>query len=160
MLPFVQPFRDNDFIYFSDIKLHENKKAISDCNHCLKLEPKNIKALLRKSKAFLNSDQRRDAYKTYQEIISIEPNNSTARNAMIDLEKQLTDLPPKNAFRMKIEEIDDEIDFSELIVPNQIKERKMPRNIFKNVAVKKPTPAIIEPNNYVKQGIYIEEIYD
>lgn len=113
---------------------------------------------MRKSKAFLKNDQRRDAYKTYQEIISIEPNNSTAKNAINDLEKQLTDLPPKNAFRMKIEEIDDEIDFSELIVPNQIKERKMPKNMFNNVRDRKPP--IIDSNNYVKEGIYIEEIYD
>lgn len=80
-----------------------------------------------------------------------------AKNAIKDLEKQLTDLPPKNAFRMKIEEINEEIDFSELIVPNKIKERKMPGNIFKNIGVKKPTS---NSENYVKQGIFIEEIYD
>lgn len=146
------------FFDFSDIKIHENKKAIGDCNNCLLLEPKNLKALLRKAQAFLNNDQRRDAYKIYQEIIFIEPNNAIAKNAIKDLEAQLKDLPPKNAFRMKIEEFNDEIDFSELIVPNKIKDRKMPGGLFKNGGVKKlPT---IDSNNYVKEGIFIEEIYD
>lgn len=147
-----------EFLYFSDIKIHENKKAIADCNNCLILEPKNIKALLRKAQAFLNNDQRRDAYTIYQEVIVIESNNSIAINAIKDLESQLKDLPPKNAFRMKIEEINDEIDFSELIVPNKIKERKMPGGLFKNAGVKK-LPSI-DSNNYVKEGIFIEEIYD
>lgn len=88
----------------------------------------------------------------------IESNNSIAINAIKDLESQLKDLPPKNAFRMKIEEINDEIDFSELIVPNKIKERKMPGGLLKNAGVKKLP--IIDSNNYVKEGIFIEEIYD
>lgn len=118
---------------FSDLKIYEDKKAIADCNKCLVLEPNNIKALLRKAQAFLNNDQQIDAYKTYQQVILIEPNNSISKNAIRVLEKQIKDLPPKNAIRMKIEEIHDEIDFSELIVPNKIKDRKMPRGFFKNI---------------------------
>lgn len=35
----------------------DNKKAIGDCNDCLVLEPKNVKALLRKGQALMNEFQ-------------------------------------------------------------------------------------------------------
>lgn len=117
--------------YFLDIKIYEDKKAIVDCNKCLVLEPNNIKALLRKAQALLNDDQPRDAYKTYQQIILIEPNNSKIKNSIKVLEKQIKYLPPKNAIRMNIKEIHNEIDFSELIIPNIINNRKMPAGSLK-----------------------------
>lgn len=44
----------------SDIKLFHFKEAIADCDECLKFEPENIKALLRKGQALCSNDKRRE----------------------------------------------------------------------------------------------------
>lgn len=42
------------------MKLNDFQKCIEDCDKCLELDSRNIKALLRKAQALLNLDKRRD----------------------------------------------------------------------------------------------------
>ena len=79
-------------------------KAISDANECLKIEPKNIKALIRKGQAFVGEKLFSQAYDTFEKVLDIDGSNQIAHQEMFKLRKKI---PPKNAFRMKIEEVED-----------------------------------------------------
>lgn len=78
-------------------------KVIADVNECLIMEPKNLKALIRKGQAFVGQDMLQQACDTFEKVLDIDDTNETAHNALVDLRKKL---PLRNAFRMKIEEID------------------------------------------------------
>ncbi|XP_055716006.1 sperm-associated antigen 1 [Phlebotomus papatasi] len=110
----------------ANIKLNRFKEAIEDCDECLKLEPKNLKALLRKAQALQLDDCKRSAYEVLQEILEIDPENSSALKSIAKLKQEIP-LPPKGAFRMKIEQIpeESEVDLSKLIVPNKIVKSKI-----------------------------------
>lgn len=99
---------------------------MEDCDECLKLEPTNIKALLRKAQALQFDDCKRSAYEVLQEILEIDPENPSALKSIAKLKQEIP-LPPKGAFRMKIEEIpeESEVDLSKLIVPNKIVKSKI-----------------------------------
>ena len=79
-------------------------KVISDTNECLKIEPMNIKALIRKGQAFIGENMLREACDTFEKVIDIDYTNQTAHVTLMDLRKKL---PSRNVFRMKIEEVDD-----------------------------------------------------
>lgn len=79
-------------------------KVISDTNECLKMEPQNIKALLRKAQAFEAQQMYSEAFDTFEKVLDIDSSNQTASTEMATLRKKL---PPRNAFRMTIEEVDD-----------------------------------------------------
>lgn len=49
-------------VYLIDLKLGESKNAITDCNNCLKIDPENIKALLRKAQCHLQLDDKQNVY--------------------------------------------------------------------------------------------------
>jgi tetratricopeptide (TPR) repeat protein len=95
-------------------------KALSDVNECLKFEPNNVKALLRKAQAFLGENQLREALDVYERVLEIENENQIAKFEVENLRRKV---PPKNAFRMKIEEINDSDD---------VKEEKIPKKLVKN----------------------------
>ena len=60
------------------LKLGEFEKSEKDCKVCLKLDPKNVKALLRR--AYIRAIQGRlpEALEDYQNVLRLEPNNKQA----------------------------------------------------------------------------------
>lgn len=69
------------------------------------MEPNNVKALLRKGQAFLGQKMLSEASDTFEKVLDIDATNQTALTELAELRLKL---PPKNAFRMTIEEIEDE----------------------------------------------------
>lgn len=92
-----------DFI-FADLKQKKFLKALGDTNDCLRIEPGNIKALLRKAQALQGEKMLAEAFDTYEKILEFDKDNSTAKSEIQNLRGKI---PPRNAFRMKIEDVSD-----------------------------------------------------
>uniref|UniRef100_A0A182K5A7 Sperm-associated antigen 1 n=1 Tax=Anopheles christyi TaxID=43041 RepID=A0A182K5A7_9DIPT len=140
------------------IKLQRYTEAIADCNQCLALEPKNVKALLRKAQALTSTDKRREAYKTYCDVLRLESTNPVAISNTAKLRRQLPDLPPPNAVRLTIEEVGNaqaEIDFRELIRPKKITKDKFPQAIKQ---LKKDSVSLIRQQAQVQKEQDTEEM--
>lgn len=69
------------------------------------MEPSNVKALLRKAQAFAGQKMLPEAFDTFNKVLDIDATNQIAQNEVAELRKKL---PLQNAFRMKIEEVDDD----------------------------------------------------
>lgn len=69
------------------------------------MEPENVKALTRKAQAFIGQKMFSEAYDTFLRVVDIDSTNQIALNELTELKKKL---PMQNAFRMKIEEINDD----------------------------------------------------
>lgn len=78
-------------------------KVIADTNECLRMEPLNLKALIRKGQAFIGMDMLVEAYDTFEKVLQIDATNQFAQSEIIKLQKKI---PQKNSFRMTITEID------------------------------------------------------
>lgn len=89
---------------FSDLKLKNYIRVISDTNECLQLEPNNVKALLRKAQAFLGQEMTIQAYETFDKVLQIDSTNQTAQQEIIKLHSKM---PQRKSIRMKIEEVDE-----------------------------------------------------
>lgn len=89
------------------------------------MEPKNIKALLRKAQAFLGQNMLTEAHDTFEKILQIDASNETAQKEILLLKKKM---PAKNSFRMKIEEIEEVKEESKEIKEKsaEIKKNKKP----------------------------------
>ncbi|XP_058462379.1 sperm-associated antigen 1 [Malaya genurostris] len=113
------------------IKLARFPESISDCDDCLKLEPDNVKALLRKAEALTMDDKRRAAYQVYCQVLGIDCSNSVALKKVDDLRGQLPDLPPPNATQIMVEDVRNEgdssdEDFAALVRPKKITKDRLP----------------------------------
>ncbi|ALC46435.1 CG18472 [Drosophila busckii] len=86
------------------IKLQKYTEAIADCEACLKLEPANVKALLRLAEANYAQGRRRESNDAYRRVLEHDPDNSVALKALEQLRSQLGELAPAHATRMIIEE--------------------------------------------------------
>lgn len=65
-----------------DLKLKKMHEAINDCDECLRLDPNNVKAMLRKCEALIAINKKNDAYTIYSQILRIDPSNSVAKTAL------------------------------------------------------------------------------
>lgn len=117
-------------------------KVISDTNECLRIEPNNVKALLRKGQAFLGQKMLSEAFDTFEKVLGIDATNQAALTELADLRLKL---PPKNAFRMTIEEIEDEK--PQKSVNNIVKSEKLELpdsthvpSMVRNIVIDEPTP--------------------
>ncbi|XP_034116163.1 sperm-associated antigen 1 [Drosophila albomicans] len=127
------------------IKLQNYLAAIDDCEGCLKLEPDNVKALLRLADSNFAHGRRRESHDIYQRVLNVDPNNANALKALEQLRAQLGELAPAHATRMIIEELPvekpkpkaqvkpiakptkpaKEYDLAELVKPNRVVKSKM-----------------------------------
>ncbi|TDG49962.1 hypothetical protein AWZ03_003472 [Drosophila navojoa] len=89
----------------SYLKLNNYLLAIKDCEACLRLEPDNVKALLRLADANYSQGYRRESYGIYQRVLELEPNNISAKKSLEQLRQQVGELAPAHATRMVIEEL-------------------------------------------------------
>lgn len=71
-------------------------KAIADCNECLKLDPDNVKAMIRKAQAFVELMSYNEAYDTFEKVLIVDPNSQIAKNEIEQMKKKM---PPRHAFR-------------------------------------------------------------
>lgn len=118
---------------------------ISDTNECLKMESNNIKALLRKGQAFVGQNMYNEAYDTFEKVLVIDGSNEIAQREIAEVKKKM---PPRNAFRMKIEEVDNvEIKrvkkipskSEKLELPDDVHDVQLPKMV-QNIIIDKPTP--------------------
>lgn len=65
-----------------DLKQKKYVECMKDCDECLQLEPKNVKAMLRKCEALLAMEQKNEAYKLYSFILKVDPGNAVAKKAL------------------------------------------------------------------------------
>lgn len=115
---------------------------ISDTNECLRMEPNNVKALLRKGQAFLAQKMLSEAFDTYQKVLDTDATNQAALTEMAELRLKL---PPKNAFRMTIEEVEDEEPPKHVKRVTKSEKLDIPEsthvpNLVRNIVVEEATP--------------------
>lgn len=106
------------------------------------MEPKNVKALLRKGQAFLGQKMLSEAFDTYEKVLDIDATNQTALTEMAELRLKL---PPKNAFRMTIEEVEDEKPPQQAKKVAKSEKLEIPEsthvpNLVRNIVVEEATP--------------------
>ncbi|XP_030573541.1 sperm-associated antigen 1 isoform X2 [Drosophila novamexicana] len=126
--------------------------AIDDCEACLRLEPDNVKALLRLADANYGQGRRRESYGFYQRVLALEPNNISAKKALDELRQQLGELAPAHATRMIIEELQSE----KAAADNKPKTQAKPQP--KQVQSEKPPKdydlaELVKPNRVIKSKI-------
>ncbi|XP_055524806.1 sperm-associated antigen 1 [Wyeomyia smithii] len=115
------------------IKQTRYTEAIADCDSCLKLEPNNLKALLRKGEALFSSRRNREAYQIYCRVLLLDATNAIAVKRINIIQQQIFDLPPVNAHQIIIEDVrndaNEENDYAALIKPKKITKDKLPNAI-------------------------------
>ena len=63
-------------------KLMEFQRAIDDCDKCAKLDPKFVKAYIRKGAALIAMKEWGKAQSAYEHVLSIDPSNGEAREGL------------------------------------------------------------------------------
>ena len=67
----------------ASLKMGLKEKAIEDCNEALELNPKYVKALLRRAQTFEDTDKPHEAMKDFEKILELDPGNKEARMAVM-----------------------------------------------------------------------------
>ncbi|XP_042320943.1 sperm-associated antigen 1 isoform X2 [Sceloporus undulatus] len=73
----------------AEIKLQNWHVAVHDCETVLKMDPGNIKALLRRATAYNNLQNFKAAAEDLKKVLQMEPENVTAKKKLSDIEKNL-----------------------------------------------------------------------
>jgi len=71
------------------LKLAQAEKALADCDKCLELDPKYVKAHFRRGVALLELDRFVDACKAFRTTLDLDPKNAQAKSSMMLAEKKL-----------------------------------------------------------------------
>ncbi len=80
---YVATFKFVFFLLFAGIKLGQFTGAVEDCTKVLKLEPENIKALLRRGTARKSLKEFVAAKEDLEAVLKAEPNNKQAKVKLI-----------------------------------------------------------------------------
>ncbi|XP_001605436.3 sperm-associated antigen 1 [Nasonia vitripennis] len=99
---------DGDFNAYNNramthIKLKNYDKAVMDCNSVLSIDFENVKALLRRGRAYELLDKKAEALEDYEAVLRLEPENKIALAAVGKLRKD----DDSRRVRLTIEEIYD-----------------------------------------------------
>lgn len=142
------------------------------------MEPGNIKSLTRKGQAFVGEKMFSEAYDTFEKVLDIDASNQVAHQEMFELRKKI---PPRNAFKMRIEEVDgtETVEKPEKRIVSKGGKLELPETshvpqMVQNIVIDEPTPfdkltpkvkenkaretLIIPTNVKPKKNILIEEI--
>ncbi|KAK7476480.1 hypothetical protein BaRGS_00032315 [Batillaria attramentaria] len=79
------------------LRLSKWDEAVKDCNYVLKMEPQNLKALLRRGTALKGKGDMTRAGQDMRKVLEVEPNNKTA----LDLMKEINAEEKKKAEQVK-----------------------------------------------------------
>ncbi|XP_070604225.1 sperm-associated antigen 1 [Erythrolamprus reginae] len=96
----------------TEIKLQDWQNALQDCEAVLKMEPENVKALLRRSTVYNNLQNFKAAAEDLRKVLHIDPKNAIAEKKLLDIDKNLTESEPISQTKSKgkrifIEEIEE-----------------------------------------------------
>ncbi|XP_013916320.1 PREDICTED: sperm-associated antigen 1 isoform X2 [Thamnophis sirtalis] len=100
----------------TEIKLQNWHNALQDCEAVLKMEPENIKALMRRSTVYSNLQNFEMAAEGLKKVLHIDPKNAIAKKKLLDIDKNLKESEPisqtqskgKRIFIEEIEESDEQ----------------------------------------------------
>lgn len=98
-----------------NIKLNKYEDAIDDCNSALKIEPCNIKALLRKAQALELLKNFAEALHIAEYIITIDPNHATAQQLAEKARKQIG--APVRRTRLTIKDVEANGNDDDVVIP-------------------------------------------
>lgn len=104
------------------LKTEDWTKAITDTDRVLKLEPDNLKALLRQATARKGLKQFDKAKKDLDKVLVKEPNNKRAQDLLTEVEKERKEKKSKGR-RMVIEDVDENDDEAEIILKESTKSK-------------------------------------
>ncbi|BFZ63334.1 HSP70/90 co-chaperone [Saitoella coloradoensis] len=79
----------------SNLELQNYRKVLADTSACLKLNPKNVKALYRAARALLALDKLHEAQDALDHAISLDPSNASLKIFKVSLEKRKTAVKEK-----------------------------------------------------------------
>lgn len=101
-----------------------------------------MKALLRKGQAFLGQKMFTEASDTFEKVLDLDATNQTALTELADLRLKF---PPKNAFRMTIEEVEDEEPLNPMKKVVKSEKLELPDSahvpsMIRNIVIDEPTP--------------------
>ena len=71
---------------FCFLKLNKLEDTLSNCNKALELDPRNVKALYHAGMAHKMQSKYSDAKKYFQEILTIDKNNKSAKQRLCECE--------------------------------------------------------------------------
>ncbi|XP_048364168.1 sperm-associated antigen 1 [Sphaerodactylus townsendi] len=91
----------------AEIKLQNWQAALQDCEAALKMDPGNIKALMRRATVYKNLQNYSAAAEDLQRVLQTEPKNATARKNLSDIEKNLKEPLSQTQSKGKIILIED-----------------------------------------------------
>ncbi|XP_026559270.1 sperm-associated antigen 1 [Pseudonaja textilis] len=96
----------------TEIKLQNWQNALRDCEVVLKMEPENIKALMRRSTVYNNLQNFKVAAEDLKKVLHIDPKNAIAKKKLLDINKNLAESEPVSQTQSKgkkifIEEIEE-----------------------------------------------------
>ncbi|XP_016951512.1 sperm-associated antigen 1 isoform X1 [Drosophila biarmipes] len=129
------------------IKLKKYFSAIADCQACLQLDPKNVKAHFRMAEALNAEGKHLESLSMYQKVLELEPENVTAKKSVEKLTSLLGEVAPASATRLKIEELD----------PPELKTAESKKQLAKTASTPPPKDydlaELIKPNRMAKSKL-------
>ena len=77
------------------IKMDQKVQAIEQCSEAIQLNPKYVKALLRRGQTYEETDKPHEAMKDFQQVLEIDPAHKEARMAVIRLPEKIKEKDEK-----------------------------------------------------------------
>ena len=77
------------------IKMDQKVEAIEQCSEAIQLNPKYVKALLRRGQTYEETDKPHEAMKDFQQVLEIDPTHKEARMAVMRLPEKIKEKDEK-----------------------------------------------------------------
>ncbi|XP_075406717.1 sperm-associated antigen 1 [Tenrec ecaudatus] len=78
----------------AEIKLQNWTSAFQDCQQVLKLEPGNLKALLRRATTYKHQNKLQEAVEDLSQVLEVEPDNDLAKKMLLEVKEDLNNAEP------------------------------------------------------------------
>ena len=77
------------------IKMEQKVEAIEQCSEAIQLNPKYVKALLRRGQTYEETDKPHEAMKDFEQVLEIDPGHKEARMAVMRLPDKIKEKDEK-----------------------------------------------------------------